>query len=113
VFGVSADVFFRKNNYSLTSEGTQLLDLVLGFMSKYPALKLEIDCHTDNQGLASSNQNLSQQRAEAMVNYLVINGVSRFRITAKGFGGTRPVAPNYQEADRKLNRRIDFIILEE
>jgi outer membrane protein OmpA-like peptidoglycan-associated protein len=112
IFGVSTDVFFRKNNYSLTSEGTQLLDLVLGFMSKYPALKLEIACHTDNQGLASSNQSLSQQRAESMVNYLVINGVSRLRLTAKGFGGTRPVAPNYQEPDRKLNRRIDFTITE-
>jgi outer membrane protein OmpA-like peptidoglycan-associated protein len=112
VFGVSADMFFRKNIYSLTSEGTQMLDQVLGLMSKYPALKLEIICHTDNQGLASSNQNLSQQRAEAMVNYLVVNGVSRLRLTAKGFGGILPIAPNYQESDRKLNRRIDFIIAE-
>jgi OmpA-OmpF porin, OOP family len=48
-----------------------------------------------------------------MVNYLVANGVSRLRLTAKGFGGTRPIAPNYLESDKKLNRRIDFIILEE
>jgi outer membrane protein OmpA-like peptidoglycan-associated protein len=47
-----------------------------------------------------------------MVNYLVINGISRLRLTAKGFGGTRPVAPNSQETDRKLNRRIDLTILE-
>lgn len=112
VFGVSSDTFFRRNTYSLTSQGTQLFDLVLGFMSKYPALKLEISCHTDNQGLASSNQYLSQKRAEAMVNYLVINGISRLRLTAKGFGATRPVAPNSQETDRKLNRRIDLTILE-
>ena len=112
VFGVSADSFFKKNSYSLASEGTQLLDLVLGFLSKYPALKLEIACHSDNQGLVSSNQSLSQQRAEAMVNYLVMNGVSRLRLTARGFGDTRPIAPNYQESDRKLNRRIDFMITE-
>ncbi len=111
VFGVSSDVFFRKNDFSLTSAGTQLLDLVLGFLSKYPALKLEIACHTDNVGSASSNQYLSQKRAEAMVNYLANNGVSRLRLTAKGYGGTRPVAPNYQESDRKNNRRIDFTIL--
>jgi outer membrane protein OmpA-like peptidoglycan-associated protein len=110
VFGVSADTFFKKNSNSLASEGTQVLDLVLGFLSKYPAIKIEIACHTDNQGVASSNQTLSQQRAEAMVTYLVINGISRLRLTAKGFGGTRPVAPNYQESDRKLNRRIDFTI---
>jgi outer membrane protein OmpA-like peptidoglycan-associated protein len=112
VFGVSTDVFFKKSDFSLTSEGTQLLDLVLGLLSKYPSIKLEIASHTDNVGLAASNQYLSQKRAEAMVNYLVINGINRLRLTAKGYGGTRPVAPNYQESDRKLNRRIDFTILE-
>ena len=111
VFGVSSDVFFRKNDFSLTSAGTQLLDLVLGFLSKYPALKLEIACHTDNVGSAYSNQVLSQKRAEAMVIYLANNGVSRLRLTAKGYGSNRPVAPNYQESDRKSNRRIDFTIL--
>lgn len=110
VFGVSADTFFRKNASILASEGTQVLDLVLGFLSKYPDLKLQIECHTDNTGQASANQNLSQKRAEAMVDYLVINGISRQKLTAKGFGGTRPVAPNYQESDRKNNRRINFII---
>jgi outer membrane protein OmpA-like peptidoglycan-associated protein len=112
IFGVSMDTFFRKNAFSLTSEGTQVLDLVLGFLSKYPDLKLEIECHTDNTGQAATNQNLSQKRAEAMVDYLVINGISRGRLTAKGYGGTRPVAPNYQESDRKLNRRINFTIVE-
>ena len=112
VFGVSSDTFFRKNALSLTSEGTQVLDLVLGFLTKYPDLKMEIACHTDNTGQAAANQSLSQKRAEAMVNYLVINGISRGRLTAKGFGGTRPVAPNYQESDRKNNRRIDFTITE-
>jgi outer membrane protein OmpA-like peptidoglycan-associated protein len=111
VFGVSSDIFFRKNDFSLTPEGTQLLDLVLGFLSKYPSLKLEIACHTDNIGSVYTNQLLSQKRAESMVNYLVNNGVSRLRLTAKGYGGTRPVAPNYQESDRKNNRRIDFTIM--
>ena len=112
IFGVSMDNFFRKNAFSLTSEGTQVLDLVLGLLSKYPDLKLEIECHTDNTGQAASNQNISQKRAEAMVDYLIINGISRGRLTAKGYGGTRPVAPNYQESDRKLNRRINFTIVE-
>lgn len=112
IFGVSADQFFGQNNYTLTSAGTQLLDLILGFMSKYPALKLEIGCHTDNQGTEWTKKNLTNRRAEAMVNYLVINGISRLRLTPKGYGDTRPVAPNYQESDRKLNRRIDFRVLE-
>lgn len=111
VFGVSTDRLFVGNTQTLSSSGTQLLDLVLGFMAKYPALRLQVACHTDNTGSAPANLTLSGRRAEAMVNYLVINGVSRNRLVPKGYGGTRPIAPNYQESDRKNNRRIDFTIL--
>jgi len=111
VFGVSTDRLFVSNSQTLSSAGTQLLDLVLGFMGKYPALRLQVACHTDNTGSASANLTLSGRRAEAMVNYLVMNGVSRNRLVPKGYGGTRPIAPNYQESDRKNNRRIDFTIL--
>jgi len=111
VFGVSSDLYFRANDFNLTSSGTQMLDLVLGILVKYPDLKLEIACHTDNTGTVYSSQLLTRRRAEAMVNYLVNNGVSRTRLTAAGYGGTRPVAPNYQESDRKNNRRIDFTVI--
>jgi len=113
IFGVSTDVFFKKNDHSLASAGTQLLDLILGFMSKYPGMKLEIVIHTDNLGSPNSNMLLSQQRAEAMVNYLIINGVSSTRLIAKGFGGLKPIASNALEADRKLNRRVEFNIITE
>lgn len=111
VFGVSSDQFFKANDFILTSSGTQILDLVLGILSKYPELRLEVACHSDNTGSVTWNQSLSQKRADSMVNYLIVNGVSRSRLTAKGFGGTRPVAPNYQESDRKNNRRIDFTVI--
>ena len=111
VFGVSSDAFFRKNDYNLTSSGTQVLDLILGFLSKYPNVKLEISNHTDNTGSASANQLLTQKRAEAMKNYLVLNGISPVRLVAVGYGANKPVAPNYAEADKKLNRRVDFIIV--
>ncbi|MGB8492154.1 MAG: PKD domain-containing protein [Bacteroidales bacterium] len=111
VFPLSADSFFRKNDFTLTSEGTQILDLIIGFMAKYPSIKLEIANHTDNLGQAASNQLLTQRRSEAMVNYLVSNGVSALRLIPKGFGGTRPVSSNYLDADRKFNRRTDFNIV--
>ena len=111
VFGVSTDFLFVPNTQTLSSAGTQLMDLVLGFMAKYPALRLQVACHTDNTGSEPANLTLSGKRAEAMVNYLVMNGVNRNRLVPKGYGGTRPIAPNYQESDRKNNRRIDFIIL--
>ncbi len=111
VFGVSSDAFYRKNEAGLTSAGTQVLDLILGFLSKYPAAKLEISNHTDNSGTAAANQLLTQKRAEAMTNYLINNGVSPTRIKAVGYGSSRPVADNLTEADKKLNRRIDFRLI--
>lgn len=111
VFGVSSDRLFVRNTQTLSSAGTQILDLVLGIMAKYPAIRLQVACHTDNTGSASANLTLSGRRADAMVNYLVMNGVSRNRLVPKGYGGTKPIAPNYQESDRKNNRRIDFTIL--
>lgn len=112
VFGVSVDEFFRKNDFRLSSAGTQLLDQILGFMVKYPEIRLEIITHTDNIGTSSANQVLSQRRAEAMVSYLVSNGVNSSRLVARGFGESKPVATNLYEPDRKLNRRIDFAILQ-
>jgi outer membrane protein OmpA-like peptidoglycan-associated protein len=113
VFGLSADNYFRKNDFSLTSAGTQMLDLILGLLSKYPNIRLELSAFTDNQGSASANLLLTQKRADAMVSYLVNNGVSPSRITGKGYGSAKPIAPNISEADRKLNRRIDFTIIKE
>ena len=111
VFGVSADVFFRKGDYRLSPLGTQFLDLVLGFMVRYPDVKIEIDNHTDNVGSEASNLTLSQKRSEAMVAYLVGNGINESRLVAKGYGESRPVVPNILESDRKLNRRIDLLIV--
>ena len=108
---MSADALFVRNTQTLSSTGTQLLDLVMGFMAKYPAIRLQIACHSDNTGSAAANLTLTNRRAETMVNYLVINGVNRNRLVPMGLGGTMPIAPNYQESDRKNNRRVDFTIL--
>lgn len=111
VFGVSADSYFRRNDISLSPEGTQFLDLILGFLSKYPNLRLEIACHSDNAGTVSASQLMTQKRAEAMTNYLVLNGISPMRLVPAGYGSSRPVASNATESERKLNRRVDFIII--
>jgi outer membrane protein OmpA-like peptidoglycan-associated protein len=111
VFGVSADVLFKPNDLSLSSAGTQLLDLIMSFMKKYPGVKLEISTYTDNVGTSVSNQLLSQKRAELMVNYLVINGVNGSRLSSKGYGDLKSINFNSNEAQRKLNRRVDFSII--
>jgi outer membrane protein OmpA-like peptidoglycan-associated protein len=111
VFGVSTDVLFKQNDINLSSAGTQLLDLIMGFMAKYSGIRLEISTYTDDSNNSASNQLISQKRAESMVNYLVINGVNVSRLKAKGYGETKPITLNLNDTQRKLNRRVDFTII--
>jgi len=111
VFGVSADVFFMPNDFTLSSKGTQMLDQIIGFMAKYTGVKLEIACHTDNTISANESLLLSQNRAESMVNYLIRNGVKSLRLIPRGYGSSKPSVPNSYEADRRLNRRVEFTII--
>jgi outer membrane protein OmpA-like peptidoglycan-associated protein/uncharacterized protein YidB (DUF937 family) len=72
---------------------------------------IEIDGHTDNTGDETSNMALSQQRADAVRNYLVQHGVDPDTLVAKGFGSSKPVAPNDTEEGKFRNRRIEFVVL--
>ena len=81
-------------------------------MNRNPGLRLEIGVHTDNTGsAATNNQMVSQIRAQVMASYLINRGISSNRINASGYGGSRPVASNTYQAERRLNRRIDFTIV--
>jgi outer membrane protein OmpA-like peptidoglycan-associated protein len=113
VYGLSADQFFGLTNTNISSNGFAMLDQIVSLMNKYPAIRLEIATHTDNSGLQNMNQELSQKRADIIVNYLAGKSISNKRLIAKGFGGTRPVASNSSEKDRILNRRVDFSIIRE
>ena len=88
------------------------LDRVINFMNKNPAIKVEIDGHTDSVGSEAYNMRLSQARARAVVEYLVKHGINRDRLVAKGFGEGKPVAPNTTPEGRAKNRRVEFRILE-
>jgi outer membrane protein OmpA-like peptidoglycan-associated protein len=79
-------------------------------MKDVPNLKIEISGHTDNTGSATVNETLSQQRAEAVVQYLTGKGVSASRMKAKGYGAARPVSTNNTEDGRQQNRRTEFEI---
>ncbi|HEY5522612.1 MAG TPA: OmpA family protein [Desulfuromonadaceae bacterium] len=81
------------------------------FMKRYPTTTAVIEGHSDNVGNAEYNRNLSQRRAESVVNYLVDTfGIDRTRLTAKGYGMANPVADNATDAGRQANRRIEAII---
>ena len=79
-------------------------------MKDVPTLKIEISGHTDNTGSAKLNNQLSQDRAQAVVNYLKAKGISANRMTAKGYGSTQPIASNGNSAGRQQNRRTEFEI---
>ena len=69
-----------------------------------------VEGHTDSQGSASSNQDLSQRRAEAVRDYLVSRGIAGDRLTAQGFGPSRPIADNGTAEGRANNRRVEIVI---
>lgn len=88
------------------------LDTIVSILNNYPGLKVQVEGHTDNVGNPKANLSLSQKRAEAVVDWLVKQGkVPSERLTAKGFGDTKPIADNKTAEGRNKNRRVDFTIL--
>jgi len=87
-----------------------MLDQVEKLMDKYPSMKLEVAVHTNNVGSEISNLTLSQSQSLLLVNYLISKGINSKRLIATGFGESRPIASNFLEINRKLNRRVNFII---
>jgi outer membrane protein OmpA-like peptidoglycan-associated protein len=81
-------------------------------LSKNPNLEqVEIQGHTDNTGGRELNQRLSDSRANAVRDWLIKAGINAGRLTAKGYGQDKPLAPNVTEANRARNRRVQFIIV--
>ncbi len=80
-------------------------------MQDNPTVKVQIEGHTDNVGNAADNMKLSENRAKAVVNYLVSKNISITRLTAKGFGATKPIAENNTEEGRAQNRRTELKVV--
>lgn len=108
--GAFADTYFDFAE-RLTSNALIMLDQIVKYMNKYPSVRLEIAVHSDSSGTPESSLALSQKRSQLLVDYLVNRGVNIKRLVAKGYGGSKPIASNMLEKDRKLNRRIDFTII--
>jgi outer membrane protein OmpA-like peptidoglycan-associated protein len=105
-------VEFEFASDQLTDVGTALLDDLLVVLRDFSAVPVEIDGHADSQGTPERNMALSQQRAQAVVDYFVDHGEDPDRFIAVGYGDTRPIADNSTEEGRQKNRRIEFIALE-
>jgi outer membrane protein OmpA-like peptidoglycan-associated protein len=103
-----SDVQFDFDKHSLRPEAREKLAKLSGILLTHPGLTLEVEGHTDDIGAADYNQRLSEQRAESVRSYLMQQGLPMG--SARGFGKTRPVAPNDSEMNRQKNRRVEMIV---
>lgn len=102
-------VEFETGSSNLKVSSKITLDKIVALMTKYPAYKLAIKGHTDNQGDPSKNLTLSKERANAAKSYLVDKGIRAARISATGFGDKIPISTNETAEGRQENRRVEFI----
>jgi OmpA-OmpF porin, OOP family len=102
---------FEINQAKVQLEAQEKLAVIGKFMGKYPATSAVIEGHTDDVGTNEANQRLSERRATAVVNYLVSNlRIDRSRLTAVGYGETRPISDNATDEGKRENRRISAIV---
>jgi outer membrane protein OmpA-like peptidoglycan-associated protein len=108
---IHKQIFFNTNSAQISDKSHGLLSEIADVLLRNPQVKsVEIQGHTDSTGAPEANQQLSQQRADAVREWLIGAGVDAGRLSAKGYGDTRPLVPNLTERHRAANRRVQFII---
>ena len=105
------NVFFDVNKFDLKPESQVELDKLVQLLLENPSLKIEISGHTDNVGKPADNLTLSNNRAKAVVTYLLSKNIPVARLVAKGYGETKPVADNKTEEGKALNRRTEMKVI--
>ena len=114
---VVENVYFDFNEATLKDSSHAALDNIVSILKEHPNMFVEISAHTDSKGKASYNQRLSLNRAKSVIAYLVSSGIDKERLWSKGYGASRPVAPNTNPDGsdnpdgRQRNRRIEFKVL--
>ena len=105
-------ILFDTNSDRLRPESEPVLKQIGDMLAQHGEMKLAIEGHTDNVGAAAANQSLSEKRGAAVKAYLVQTfRIDAARLTAQGFGASKPVAPNADEAGRQKNRRVELVKL--
>jgi len=107
-----ADVLFDTDKASLTPDARERLSKLAGILMAYPdPFQLEIEGHTDSTGSQDYNQQLSEERAQSVRDYLVQAGLAADKIVAvRGFGKTKPIASNDTPEGRQVNRRVEIVV---
>ena len=105
------NIYFETGKSILTENSYDALDQVVKFLENNNTVRLEISGHTDNTGSYSINMRLSTERAKAVVDYLVEQGIGDSRLEYKGYADSEPVAGNDTEEGREQNSRVEFKVL--
>lgn len=105
------NIFFDFGKATLRPESIPELKRMARLMNENPQLKIQVSGHTDAIGSKEDNLVLSNQRANAVKDYLVSQNINRGQIIAKGYGESQPVAENNSRENRQLNRRVEFTII--
>jgi outer membrane protein OmpA-like peptidoglycan-associated protein len=105
-----SDVLFEFNKYTLKPGAREKLAKVSGILLAYPGLQIQLEGHTDAAGSDEYNQKLSEDRANSVRDYVVVQGVPANTVTAKGLGKTGPVASNDNAAGRQKNRCVEMVV---
>lgn len=106
--GALKDVVFKSGSPELTLNSKSILNSVAEELKKFPDVKVEVQGHSDSSGDAAFNLQLSQKRAESVLEYLVSRGVNRDQLSAVGYGETQPIADNKTREGRAQNRRVEL-----
>jgi len=107
---IATQIRFEFGSVKVDSSYFPALDEIVALLQADPAMKLIIEGHTDNVGQATRNKLVSQQRADAIRNYMIGKGIRGDRLTAVGYGPDKPIADNATEEGRAKNRRVVFTI---
>lgn len=107
-------IYFEFNKSNITAQGAGELDKLVKVMNDYPSMVILVKSHTDTKGRAAYNLNLSEQRAQSTVQYIISKGILSSRISGKGFGSSTPkinCGANCTDDDHAQNRRSEFLII--
>jgi outer membrane protein OmpA-like peptidoglycan-associated protein len=106
-------IYFDYKKWDLLPSSTKQLDNLVGVLKRNQKMEIQVQGNTDSIASNEYNQILSAKRAQAVVNYLLVNGIGANRLSAVGNGEDNPVEDNGTETGRQKNRRVEFVIVKE
>ncbi|OGQ77880.1 MAG: hypothetical protein A3F90_18570 [Deltaproteobacteria bacterium RIFCSPLOWO2_12_FULL_60_19] len=104
------NVLFDFDKTAIKPDAAKILDRLVAFLKENPGKRVDLEGHTDSVGTDQYNQGLSERRAASVRDYVVKKGIDGSRISARGFGETKPIADNNTEQGRAKNRRVEVKI---